>query len=574
MKHRVKGSLVLLVLLIITALGILFYQSLSWHYEMQGAVTDLSGIPMTSSGYEVVSAGGGPGKRFKVTGEDPQFLLEIQKNGMVLVGGIQLIFGEVWQAQEPLAVQVFYAAQGEEFSEKHSVKGALKAGEKAVLLPVPPGQYETLRFDIDGDFELTAIQSCAEPMAAQAYVSQDTVQRCLWYFPAVIIGFSLIYWAHGVRFKQGGFTARAYLKSVFLGAETTEKRAVYLDYLRVLAAVLVILAHTCSPMVDAADADWKRLVLVLGLSLGLCCNILYVMLSGTLLLGGSQHEREGVLSFYIRRASKVIIPLIAYYFLLLHLNDEVRFLPPKQIGAALKRIMTGAPDVGPHLWLIYTIVALYLVTPFFRVMVQHMSDRLLSSLAVVILVLNALTTYLPVFGMAFGASTFLAGWEGVFLLGYILTRQSSQEGAPRRIRWILCAATVSYVVMAAAVFVDSAQMNLVYGSTPPIVLASCGIFVLFIKYKDWFQDKSNAVVRLCSKYSYSIILIHWYALFVVVQGKLHITALRFGCLGGIAASVAATFAVCLVMAFVFDNTVVIVCNVLFDRLTSRFVKRG
>lgn len=574
MKHRVKGSLVLLVLLIITALGILFYQSLSWHYEMQGAVTDLSGIPMTSSGYEVVSAGGGPGKRFKVTGEDPQFLLEIQKNGMVLVGGIQLIFGEVRQAQEPLAVQVFYAAQGEEFSEKHSVKGALKAGEKAVLLPVPPGQYETLRFDIDGDFELTAIQSCAEPMAAQAYVSQDTVQRCLWYFPAVIIGFSLIYWAHGVRFKQGGFTARAYLKSVFLGAETTEKRAVYLDYLRVLAAVLVILAHTCSPMVDAADADWKRLVLVLGLSLGLCCNILYVMLSGTLLLGGSQHEREGVLSFYIRRASKVIIPLIAYYFLLLHLNDEVRFLPPKQIGAALKRIMTGAPDVGPHLWLIYTIVALYLVTPFFRVMVQHMSDRLLSSLAVVILVLNALTTYLPVFGMAFGASTFLAGWEGVFLLGYILTRQSSQEGAPRRIRWILCLAAVSYVVMAAAVFVDSAQMNLVYGSTPPIVLASCGIFVLFIKYKDWFQDKSNAVVRLCSKYSYSIILIHWYALFVVVQGKLHITALRFGCLGGIAASVAATFAVCLVMAFVFDNTVVIVCNVLFDRLTSRFVKRG
>mgnify|MGYP001028910395 CR=1 FL=1 len=574
MKHRVKGSLVLLVLLIITALGILFYQSLSWHYEMQGAVTDLSGIPMTSSGYEVVSAGGGPGKRFKVTGEDPQFLLEIQKNGMVLVGGIQLIFGEVRQAQEPLAVQVFYAAQGEEFSEKHSVKGALKAGEKAVLLPVPPGQYETLRFDIDGDFELTAIQSCAEPMAAQAYVSQDTVQRCLWYFPAVIIGFSLIYWAHGVRFKQGGFTARAYLKSVFLGAETTEKREVYLDYLRVLAAVLVILAHTCSPMVDAADADWKRLVLVLGLSLGLCCNILYVMLSGTLLLGGSQHEREGVLSFYIRRASKVIIPLIAYYFLLLHLNDEVRFLPPKQIGAALKRIMTGAPDVGPHLWLIYTIVALYLVTPFFRVMVQHMSDRLLSSLAVVILVLNALTTYLPVFGMAFGASTFLAGWEGVFLLGYILTRQSSQEGAPRRIRWILCAAAVSYVVMAAAVFVDSAQMNLVYGSTPPIVLASCGIFVLFIKYKDWFQDKSNAVVRLCSKYSYSIILIHWYALFVVVQGKLHITALRFGCLGGIAASVAATFAVCLVMAFVFDNTIVIVCNVLFDRLTSRFVKRG
>ncbi|MDE6365594.1 MAG: hypothetical protein K2L86_15270, partial [Lachnospiraceae bacterium] len=120
----------------------------------------------------------------------------------------------------------------------------------------------------------------------------------------------------------------------------------------------------------------------------------------------------------------------------------------------------------------------------------------------------------------------------------------------------------------------AAQMNLVYGSTPPIVIASSGIFVLFLKYKNWFQHKSNAFVRLCSKYSYSIILIHWYALFVVVQGKFHITALRFGCLGGIAASVAATFAVCLVMAVLFDNTVVIVCTVLFDKLTSRLMRRG
>ncbi|MDE6364223.1 MAG: acyltransferase, partial [Lachnospiraceae bacterium] len=428
MKHRVKGSLVLLLLVIIAALGILFYQSLSWRYEMRGEVADLSGLPMESSGYEVVFAGGGPGKSFTVTGEDPQFILTVPN---IQIGGIELVLDNPWQAQEPLPVQVFYAKPGEAFSEKHSVKNALRAGEVSAMLPVPLGQYQTLRFDIDGDFALAAVRSCSAPMAAQAYVSGETAQKCLWYFPAVVIGFSLIYWAHGVRMRQGGFRGGAYLKSIFLGVEPSTDRAVYLDYLRVLAAVLVILAHTCSPMVDAADAPWKRLLLVLGLSLGLCCNILYVMLSGTLLLGGSHNEEEGVLTFYIRRASKVIIPLTAYYLLLLYLNHEVGFLPPKQIGAALKRIITGAPDVGPHLWLIYTIAALYLVTPFFRVMVQHMSDRLLTSLAAVILVLNTLTTYLPLCGMAFGASTFLAGWEGGFLLGYILTRHSGGEGAPR-----------------------------------------------------------------------------------------------------------------------------------------------
>lgn len=571
MKQKSKGAYIILALFILTAFGVTFYKNLSWHYEMQGAVTELAYSDMEIYGYTVDAAGKEAGKEagksFTVTKEDPQLILPVVSGSVI--GGVELIFAEAWMGTDPLPVQVFYVKAGEDFAEKHSVKGVLRTGERSLKIPIPLGTYQTLRFDIDGDFMLAGIQCCDAPMAAQAYVSKETINACLWYFPAIIIGFGLIYWAHGVCMRKGGFTGRAYVKYVLLGAEPSAERAVYLDYLRVLAAVLVILAHSCSPMVDLADTGWKRLVLVCGLSLGLCCNILYVMLSGTLLLNGGKDQKERVVSFYIKRASKVIIPLIAYYLLLLHLNNEVHFLPPQNIGSALKRVVTGAPDVGPHLWLIYTIVALYFVTPFFRVMVQHMSDRLLFSLAVVILVLNMLTTYLPLFDMTFGAATFLAGWEGVFLLGYILTRQNSLAGAKRRNHLMMLAAAVSYIVMVAVVFADSSQMNYVYGSTPTMVITSCGIFALFLNNKDLFRGRSNALVRLCSKYSYSIILIHWYALFVVVQGKLHITALRFGCLGGIAVSVAAAFVVCIVMAVVFDNTVVIVCHVLFDKLTAR-----
>lgn len=569
MKHNMKWKwswLLLLVLLL--ALGVTFCQNLSYKYELQGNVVDLSGFYAEAYGYEVVYDGGE--KSFAVTGDDPQFILLSDQGTFGSIGGVELSFDGAWTGDNPLLVQVFYAKAGENYTERHSVKSELKAGESVLLLPIPKGEYQTLRFDIDGDFQLDKIQGCTEQMKATAYVSQETIYTCMWYFPAIIIGGCLIFWAHSVRMKEGNFTGKAYVKNIFLGVESAKDRAVYLDYLRILAAVLVILAHACSPMVELADADWKRLTLVCGLSLGLCCNLLYVMLSGTLLLSAGTKKEESVLSFYIRRASKVIIPLIAYYLMLLSLNDEVGFLPPKNIGAAFKRIMTGAPDVGPHLWLIYTIVALYFVTPFFKVMVQHMSDKLVLSLAVVILVLNLLTTYLPLFGMTFGASTFLAGWEGVFLLGYIMTRQNELSGASKRNKMIMLAGVVSYIITAVVVFVDSSQMNYVYNSAPTLVVTSCGIFALFLQNKDFFKGKSNALVRLCSKYSYSIILIHWYALFVVVQGKLHITALRFGCIGGIAASVAVTFAVCMAIALVFDNTVVIVCNVLFDRVIGRF----
>lgn len=523
----------LLAVLIAAALGITFYKNLSYRYEAQGDTADLSVCEMEVYGYQVVSAIEAGGKDFSVTGkdfivngDDPQVVLTLP--AQAVIGGVTLEFEHYDEALLP--VQVFYAKDGEGYTERHSVKGVLKAGAVSLQLPIPQGAYRTLRFDIDGNFRLASVTGCSGEMLAHAYVSGETVKHCMWYFPAIIIGFSLIFWAHAERIREGGFSGKGcavrYIRNVFLGPEPSENREVYLDYLRILAAVFVILAHTCSPMVDLADASWKRLALVCGLSLGLSCNLLYVMLSGTLLLNTKGKCEERVSAFYIRRASKVIIPLASYYLLLLSLNDEVRFLPPENLGSALKRIVTGAPDAGPHLWLIYTITALYFVTPFFRVMVQHMSDRMLFSLAAVILALNILTTYLPLFGMTFGASAFLAGWEGVFLLGYILTRQNELSKAAVRNRIIMLAAAVSYIFMVIVVFKNSAWMNYVYSSTPTMVITSCGIFCLFLANKDKFKGKSNAAVRLCSKYSYSIILIHWYALFVVVQGKFHITALR------------------------------------------------
>lgn len=572
-----KRKYIILVLAIVVGLAVTFYQNLSYEYETAGESVDVFGECYDgASGYGVTAINGG--KYFEVTDSDPQLYLDLsKKQGLGQIGGMELVLTRVADANQEMPVQVFYAKQGERFSERHSVSTVLPSLGERVLIPLPLGTYEQLRLDIDGAFELYEINVCTEKMLERPYVSDITISRCLWLFPAVLVGFPLIVWAHDERRKKG--------ENIFLGARLSKNREAHWDYMRILAAVLVILAHACSPMVAQLEgtggADWKRLVLVCGLSLGLTCNLLYVMLSGALLLRSETTAKslESVGAFYIRRASKVIIPLAAYYLLLLYLNEEVSFLPPEHIGTALKRIVTGAPDAAPHLWLIYTIVSLYLVTPFFRVMTAHLSDRMLASLAAVILILNALTNYLPLFGMTFGAATFLGGWEGVFLLGFIMTRQNAGSDADKRGRWIVLAGVAAFAVTVTVVFTDSGQMNYVYNNTPTMVLMACAIFSLFLKYKEKLAFQSNSrmetavslLVRMCSKYSYSIILIHWYVLFVIVQGKLQITALRFGCLGGIVVTVSLTFVICLLMAIVFDNTVVIVCNVIFDKISEKIM---
>lgn len=554
MKKHLKY--IFLALAILAVLGIVFYKNLDYSYEMQGEAENiLDSAYAGATGYDVV------GHTFTVNGEDPQFYLAGMSQQ---IGGIELVLAKPSAEIPPISVQVFFAKEGENYSEKHSIKTSIQQGNTTCQLPIPLAQYTNLRFDIDGNFTLSEIRAYTAETKITPVISNKTIKNCMMYFPAVILGFILIFWAHSVRAE--GMDAKSYMKNIFFGAETKTDRQVHLDYLRILAAVLVILAHACSPMVDLADADWKRLLLVCGLSIGLCCNLIYVMLSGTLLLTSKKEEK--VSAFYLRRASKVIIPLIAYYMLLLVLGNEVSLLPPENIGEACKRIVTGAPDVGPHLWLIYTIIALYFVTPFFRVMVQNLSTRMLFALAAVILILNALTTYLPLFGMTFGAASFLAGWEGVFLLGYIMTRDECRKYDNKMIG----VGVIAFVITIGVVFIDSTKMNYVYNNALTLILVSCAIYAVFLKYKDRFQGKSNLLVRMCSKYSYAIILIHWYALFVVVQGKLHITALRFGCIGGIGVTVVVTFLVCLGMGILYDNTVVIVCNVLFEKVITTFGK--
>jgi Flp pilus assembly pilin Flp len=54
---------------------------------------------------------------------------------------------------------------------------------------------------------------------------------------------------------------------------------------------------------------------------------------------------------------------------------------------------------------------------------------------------------------------------------------------------------------------------------------------------------------------------------------MHITALRYGCIGGIIATVIVTLITCIIMAIVFDNTVVIVLNTIFDKLCATIVSK-
>lgn len=94
----------------------------------------------------------------------------------------------------------------------------------------------------------------------------------------------------------------------------------------------------------------------------LCCNLLFIMISGALLL---PVKDESAGQFYRKRFLKVLVPMVIYYILYVCAKEGFVWLRPDHWGAMLKRILLGAPEEAPHFWLIYVIIWLYVLITVF-----------------------------------------------------------------------------------------------------------------------------------------------------------------------------------------------------------------
>ena len=174
-------------------------------------------------------------------------------------------------------------------------------------------------------------------------------------------------------------------------------RKVYMDVLRVIATVFVICVHTVAlAKTTAAPGTLLFRVLEVFNYTFLSCNLFFVMISGALLL---PVKGERCRDFFARRFIRVFIPLVVYYNLYVCAKEGIGRLAPSQWGLMLQRFFIGPPVEAPHLWLVYAIIWLYVLTPFLRYLVQNIPDPVMNGVMLVIFLLNAYVTYVPLFGV-------------------------------------------------------------------------------------------------------------------------------------------------------------------------------
>lgn len=339
------------------------------------------------------------------------------------------------------------------------------------------------------------------------------------------------------------------IKTVLVGTKPGAGRQIYLDELRVLATIAVICVHTVSlaaTLTVPGSTGYKILELLNFLFSS--CNLLFIMISGALLLSVKGEKWS---TFFIRRFSKVAMPMVVYYVLYICAKRGFAWLMPDHWLPMLKLILSGAPEEAPHFWLIYVILELYLLTPFLRWMVQHMSDAVLTGLMWTVFVVNAIETYAPIFGIDTHLSPIVDSFAGVFLFGYFL----SKDGNKRKEDFIIIGGVISFILSCITIMMTNHYTPYIFNNAPTMMLFAGAIFLIFKKaLKN--KKNENLFVRLMAKYSFSILLIHWGVLHVAVKQILHVNVLSGGIIGGCLLMIFLTLIISIVGAVIVDNTLI------------------
>jgi surface polysaccharide O-acyltransferase-like enzyme len=144
----------------------------------------------------------------------------------------------------------------------------------------------------------------------------------------------------------------------------------YINVLRILAIYAVVTAHVAIWLTMATQPFvfnwWLGCWLFY---LGHFSIPVFVMISGALLLDDARRESAG--QFYRRRMVRVGIPLVVWSVAYLLVR---RFIDHESLsaGSIVRLILTGDPYY--HLWFLYMIFGLYLITPALRTFVRCASQ--------------------------------------------------------------------------------------------------------------------------------------------------------------------------------------------------------
>lgn len=283
----------------------------------------------------------------------------------------------------------------------------------------------------------------------------------------------------------------------------------YIDFLRFIAAIAVIIIHVLGPFRylygDIPDSEWLAAA---GLnSLTRWAVPVFMLISGALLLST---ERTFQCEHYLtKRLSKVAIPFVGWTIIYGLVGGFMidGVWTGQWVSSTTTEILKNSPTdpVWYHLWFFYDFIPLYFVIPFLIPLLKKASPEHIK------LALLSWTVLFLMHWLKVGSflQQNLVLYSGYLILGWYLF---NRDNRPQLKSWVLGGVSMLLLNFAGTWFLaieEGAYSSFFMGyKTLNTAVIGGMLFVLAQAYAHNIQGQLRALVTLISTYSLGIYLIH------------------------------------------------------------------
>ena len=317
-----------------------------------------------------------------------------------------------------------------------------------------------------------------------------------------------------------------------------EKREhlVFIDYIRVIACLLVMLVHASENFYGADNSGLAGNMSMLANEtnrfwvafydggVARTCVPLFMVVSAFLLVPLRKGVSMG--AFYKRRFLRIIPPMLVFSLLYCLLPLLWGGMSWEQSLADLKRLPFNFPSMAGHLWFMYPLISLYLIMPVVSPWLEKASSRD----ELLFLGFFALSTFMPwlhlyvstelwgeCFWNPFHALWYCSGYLGYLVMAhyihYHITWSRSKRLKVGTVCFLLGAAFTAWSFWMKGVpgqLIETPMLEWAWEfCTPNVMCATFGAFLLFTCIR---QTSSPKIIKEIARLSFGMYLMHMFFL--------------------------------------------------------------
>lgn len=296
-------------------------------------------------------------------------------------------------------------------------------------------------------------------------------------------------------------------------ANKMEGREIAFDYLRVISACGVIVIHVCAMQWRVLDVHSVQWTFIHFYDMLMKFSVpTFFMISGRFFLDPT---RRVPLLKLKNKGIRIAVAFLFWTSIYTLLNICRVFIAGDSLKDSVKWIMVEFFSGEYHMWFLYAILGLYLITPLVRKIVEK---KWLTEYFILLFLVFGLmwpmVEHLPKIGILFvnagNAMEFrmTTGYVGYYILGYYLY-EYPPEVKKRRVIYILGILGSIFSIVGTWIVswkTNSAFEELANYLTPNVAITSVAVYIAILNC--FMNRKENKIVIMISRYSFGCYLAH------------------------------------------------------------------